>query len=168
MRPLQTRALGNARHAAVLLSEQVFEVESLEALARAANISLAWLRDGTGSMDDAPPASPADDGAVPSLTRALLTAWRASGAEPEDFQALDAVCRRGAPMLRALPDEEAVTVMRTWLAAARRLRLAGKPVTFETLAWELGSHRPDNDDGRKELADLGAAPPVAPIRTKKT
>lgn len=155
--------------------------ETLAKLADAAGVSLRWLEDGDGAPDEgvpvgavAPVAAPQRLPArqVPENARpaqvALLEAFkRAPGSfTAEDaLAALDAIATTEAMLPR--DPERAVATMGRMLTAVSRLRREGAPVTFQAIALKLAepADADDNEEGRAELAALGAQPPAEPVRT---
>jgi len=152
--------------------------EVLRQLADAAEVDLAWLDKGIGTRPASAPRqqpararasrpTPANgtplDTANP-LLRALLLAWRGSDCDPEDYEALASIIRGGAGQLAATTDDQASAILTRWLGIARRLRLAGKPVTFETLAYEGMRPAAVDAQGASELASLGGTAPASPVR----
>ena len=171
--------LSRARDADALPAPDV-----LRTLAEAAGVDPEWLASGTGPTPHAAPAHPratvgrpraprpTPPGGTPidatnPLLRSLLLAWRSSDCEPEDYEALASLIRGGAAQLAASTDDQAAEVLARWLQLARRLRLAGKPVTFESLAYEGMRPVALDTEGRDELAALGATPPAAPVTVKR-
>lgn len=168
-----TRATRNAGYAP--------SYEALQKLAAAASVDVRWLAEGRGrpmlaEQPQAPLPVPQmlttrDD--HPGLARAVLVAYRAGQYEPDVLAILELI-RTGAAMLPVSSEEEAAEVMAGWLAAARRLRLAGQPVTMHGLAWEAHRTPPEqeaikarsealNHEAREELQRLGAEPPPVPV-----
>ena len=153
--------------------------DALRELATAAGIDSRWLDTGEGSRPSSPstrppsrsrprptpPAGVPHDGSNP-LMRGLLIAWKHSSCDPEDYEALEKVLRGGAAQLDASTDDQVAEVLVRWLGIARRLRLAGKPVTFATLAYE--GVRPatfdEDQEGREAHEALGGTPPDAPVQ----
>lgn len=158
--------------------------DGAEALARAAKVSVPWLRFGRGKMDDAPPEGAAVEYTIPgparTLVRELDRSWtaaelaliEASQRDPERYPAgavlaaLEAV-RTGAARL---PDNRvaAAATMAHVLDAAARLTREGKPFTLDDLLWTAVSRAAqadDNAEGHAQLAALGGVAPREPVRT---
>lgn len=106
---------------------------------------------------------------MPPLVRAALLAYRAGFWEPEDILAVIDLVRGNRQLVPETSEPEAVKVMTRWLHVAKRLRLAGQPVTALAIAWSSGGDADErsaalNDEAREELERLGAKPPTEPIR----
>lgn len=139
-------------------------------LARAAGVSVVWLRTGVG---DQAAESPASIRMVPSRSSppsrlALVEALRRNPEKytGEDFLAALDVMRGSESMLSADP-ETAVSTMDRVLSAVSRLRRDGKPVTFEAVFWTLadGGAAAANAEGLAQLRALGGEPPREPVKT---
>jgi hypothetical protein len=111
----------------------------------------------------------------PGLAGAVLLAFRAGDYEPDDVLAVLDILRTGASLLPVTSEAEAVEVMAGWLAAAKRLRLLGQPVTIQALAWQ--AHRGTNEaaavaarsavmnhEAQEAARELGVEPPPTPVR----
>ena len=82
------------------------------------------------------------DTALP-LIRLLLVAWRDSGTEPEDFEAVAHIIGDNAATLAAsgAADDVRTKVFTRWLLAAKKIREEGKAVTLDAIAFE--AYRPE-------------------------
>lgn len=139
-------------------------------LARAAGVSVVWLRTGVG---DQAAESPASIRMVPSRSSppsrlALVEALRRNPEKytGEDFlAALDVM--RGSESMLSVDTETAVSTMDRVLSAVSRLRRDGKPVTFEAVFWTLadGGAAASNAEGLAQLRALGGEPPREPVKT---
>lgn len=146
--------------------------DGAEKLARAAGVSVSWLRFGRGSMDDAPPPPPPSPPS-PAVVRdrawtaAELALIEAAQKDPRRYPpdvvlaTLDAV-RTGAARLPA-DREAAVAAMARLLDAAARLARTGQPVTRDGILWGAATGEGLDEEGAAELAALGAAPPADPV-----
>lgn len=158
------------RHRASLDPAHRMPEDGAADLARAAGVSVAWLRTGAGSQqpEKADEVRVVPSRASPPSRLALVEALRRSPERysSEDFlAALDVV--RGSESMLSSDVEGAVSTMERVLSAVARLRRDGKPVTFEAVFWSLadGGAEAANAEGIAQLRALGAEPPREPVRT---
>ena len=186
-RELSRRADLAGSHVSLILTrlgEKVSD-ETIAKIASAAGASVTWLRTGEGPMwaaGEPRPSAPLPTVVVredlPPEVRALARAFQMGAYDVEEFDALRELLRHGKPQLA--PGADPVAIMSVWLAAARRMRLQGIPVTMENLAFTLAGanagailtalgDRTDalNDEAVAELRALGAEPPPAPVLPPK-
>lgn len=143
--------------------------DTMQRLAAAARVPLAWLEDGVGAMEggDAPapvpvlPPVPIARGEPPAdLADAVVLAFDASRHDPADVRALLDMLRDGRAMHRP---QDPVATMRALLDGIHGARMDGAPLSWLELA--LRAHpagrkaveaRSDelNGDGDAELAAL--------------
>jgi transcriptional regulator with XRE-family HTH domain len=147
-------------------------------LADALGTTTDWLLSGAGESRTtarAVPQGPAPDpeADVPSaFDVGLADAFRQGRYALDDLDAVRRLMREGRALFRDLPPEELARAAGLWLAAASELRVAGRPLTTETLAHWLAlraspgqagaaaeAARRTNDRGDQELRALGVEPP---------
>lgn len=125
-------------HVGLILSGNIkgnVQTDTLEALARAADVSYEWLATGRGEPElpsgptierdeaDVPP--PEDSSAA--IDHALFRAMDPAKYEPEDFDQARAALR--ASYRKSIANADISTAVKRALDAAREARLSGEPVT---------------------------------------
>lgn len=157
-----------------------------EALARAAQVRVDWLRTGRGEMDapdegtegdETPPVAPLRREVERPRGAAELALVRALQLDPGRYTpaaflaALDAVRSNGAAKL---PNDEAAAtaVMSRVLDASARAIRDGRAVTLTGLLWEAlgigggGDAADESAEGIAQLRELGVEPPDTPVPVK--
>ncbi len=187
---LETRARLSLGYMSRVLNGQRERIDAsrIDRIAAACGVDFEWLSTGKGGMVSrraeargdvaVEPVEPAPAEESNPLEDALAAAFRQGSFALADLDAVRALVRNGAALLR--DKEHLVDASRSWLLAAASLRKANTPVTFATLAWQMtaaaspraaGSmHDRDaalNREAQRELQALGAEAPREAVRVPR-